>query len=153
MSPQWSYCVWDKKQPRTLRGCNARSNQHQVIWVFFFGGGVGKQPKVAVDDCTENYEPTSLVCKHGWMFTTEHVSAVYICFNPKRGLIFPLGSSWNIISTSIWLCLLALVFVFIFIFLAFLVKVPTVYATSYYLIPIIIYESYSRKTNQLYLST
>lgn len=59
----------------------------------FFGFFLETKPKVAVDDCTENYELTPLVCKYGWMFTTEHVSAVYICFNPQRSSILPLGSS------------------------------------------------------------
>lgn len=59
---------------------------------FFF---LETKPKAAVEECTKNYEPTPLVCKYRSMFTKEHVSAVYICFNPQRSLILPLGSSWN----------------------------------------------------------
>lgn len=67
MSRQWSYCFWDKKQPRSLTGCNAIQPDQININLYLFGG----KTKVTVDDRIKNLESTTLVCKCGWMFMTE----------------------------------------------------------------------------------
>lgn len=45
------------------------------------------KPKLQLMTLQKNHESTTLVCKCGWMFMTEYVSVVYICFNPQRSLI------------------------------------------------------------------